>query len=55
MSDPGFVCVACGKEYTGDTTSVMTECKVCERLHCAECVDEFGRCTECAKTKSDKD
>jgi hypothetical protein len=54
MSDPGFVCAACGKEYEGDTTNVMTECKVCARLHCAECVDEFGRCTACAETKSDK-
>ncbi|MGO9018533.1 MAG: hypothetical protein ACLQVJ_09320 [Syntrophobacteraceae bacterium] len=55
MSDPGFVCAACSKEYEGDVTNVMTECKVCKRLHCGECVDEFGRCAECAETKSDKD
>jgi hypothetical protein len=55
MSDPGFVCAACSKEFEGDVTNVMTECKVCKRLHCGECVDEFGRCTECAETKSDKD
>ncbi len=55
MSDPGFVCAACGMDYEGDTANVMTECKVCGRLHCAGCVDEFGRCVECAKTESDKD
>jgi hypothetical protein len=55
MSDPGFVCTACSKEYEGDASHVMTECKVCKRLHCGECVDEFGFCVECAETKPDKE
>ncbi len=55
MSDPQFVCAACSKEYEGDTTNVLTACKVCGRLHCKDCVDEFGRCVECSSSESKKD
>ncbi len=54
MSDPGFVCVACGKDYEGDTTNVMTECKVCERLHCSECVDELADALSALKPNQTK-
>ena len=40
--DVQFVCAACNKSYTGDTSDVMTECRVCHRIHCNQCVDEFG-------------
>ena len=48
MEDVQFVCSACEKTYEGDQDA-MTECRVCKRIHCKDCVDEFGRCVECAK------
>lgn len=51
MSDPVFVCSACEKEFRGETEEVMTECRVCHRVHCKDCVDEFGRCVECQKAE----
>ena len=52
MTDPQFVCAACDESYEGDTSTVMTECKVCNRIHCSDCVDEFGHCVECKETDS---
>ena len=49
MSDPEFVCAACDIGHESHAGDVMTECRVCNRLHCGECVDEFGRCIECSK------
>jgi len=51
MTDPLFVCSVCGKEQKSEGET-MTECRVCGRLHCGDCVDEFGRCVECAKEES---
>jgi hypothetical protein len=53
--DVEFVCAACDKSYTGDESGVVTECRVCHRIHCNQCVDEFGRCVECAKKESSRD
>jgi hypothetical protein len=50
--DLQFVCTACDASYEGDKSTVMTECKVCNRLHCSDCVDEYGRCVECKDTDS---
>jgi len=47
MTDPQFVCAACNENYEGDTSHVMTECRVCHRIHCDDCVDEHGHCVEC--------
>lgn len=55
MDDVQFVCAACDKNYEGETANVMTECRVCHRLHCNDCVDEFGRCVTCADKESSKD
>jgi hypothetical protein len=52
--DVQFVCAACSKCHTGDVSNVMTECRVCRRIHCNQCVDEFGRCVECAEKESSK-
>lgn len=52
MDDVQFVCAACETSYQGDTSNVMTECRVCRRLHCNDCVDEYGRCVECAGKES---
>ena len=49
MSDPEFVCSACDTGHESHEGDVMTECRVCNRIHCSECVDEFGRCIECTK------
>lgn len=51
MDDPQFVCAACNREFEGDRDNVMTECRVCKRIHCKDCVDEFGRCVECAEAE----
>ena len=49
MSDPEFVCSACDTGHESHEGDVMTECRVCNRIHCSECVDEYGRCIECSK------
>lgn len=46
--DVQFVCEACHIDYSGKQ-DVMTNCRMCGRLHCSDCVDEFGRCVECSK------
>jgi hypothetical protein len=50
--DTQFECHACHKECKVDAEGVMTECRLCGRLHCSDCVDEYGRCVECAEKKS---
>jgi len=52
--DIQFVCGACGDDYKGDPSNIMTQCRVCQRLHCNDCVDEFGRCIKCAEEKPSK-
>ncbi|MBW1861302.1 MAG: hypothetical protein JRJ02_02875 [Deltaproteobacteria bacterium] len=47
MEDVQFVCAACNKNFEGEKDNVMTECRVCGRIHCNECVDEHGHCVEC--------
>jgi hypothetical protein len=47
--DIQFVCGACEKNYEGDTGNVITQCRVCRRLHCSDCVDEYGRCIKCTE------
>jgi hypothetical protein len=51
MADPEFVCTVCDKNLQGEEHNVMTECRVCHRIHCKDCVDEFGRCVECQKAE----
>jgi hypothetical protein len=54
MTDPLFVCAACQKEYESEAENVMTECRVCHRIHCKDCVDEFGQCIDCKKAEEEK-
>lgn len=49
--DVQFECTACHK-HLDSHSGVMTACRLCGRLHCTECVDEYGRCVECATKKS---
>jgi hypothetical protein len=50
--DTKFVCTACHIELTGEGENVMTACRLCGRLHCQDCVDEYGRCVACAEKES---
>jgi hypothetical protein len=52
--DPQFVCAAYDKDDQGDTGNVMTECRVCHRIHFKDCVDESNRCIECSKSEGEK-
>jgi hypothetical protein len=43
--DAQFVCEACRIDYS-EKKDVMTNCRMCGRLHCSDCIEEFGRCVE---------
>jgi hypothetical protein len=47
--DVEFECTACHKDCTIHHGETMTACRLCGRLHCSDCVDEFGNCVECAE------
>lgn len=46
--DVQFECQACHIDFSENKDAVMTNCRMCGRLHCSDCIDEFGRCVECA-------
>ena len=49
--DIQFECTACHLEGNKDDgENVLTACRLCGRLHCPDCVDEYGRCVACAET-----
>jgi hypothetical protein len=50
--DVQFECHACHKDCKSGAEGVMTECRLCGRLHCSDCVDEYGRCVECSSKPS---
>jgi hypothetical protein len=50
--DPKFVCSACHIELPDNGENVMTACRLCGRLHCKDCVDEYGRCVACVEKES---
>lgn len=45
--DAQFECTACHIAHDDDGKQVMTACRMCGRLHCSDCVDEYGRCVAC--------
>jgi hypothetical protein len=45
-----FDCSACGKDY--DRASAVSECRMCHRAFCAECIDDQGVCVPCEEGKS---
>jgi len=47
--DIQFVCGACEKDYEGNASNLITQCRVFNRLHCNDCVDEHGRFIKCAE------
>lgn len=53
--DVQFECTACHKDFHAKPGEAMTECRLCGKIHCADCVDEFGRCVACAAKEKPKD
>jgi hypothetical protein len=49
--DVQFECTACHKDCKTHPETAMTECRLCGRLLCTDCVDEYGRCVECQEKK----
>ncbi len=48
MSDDAqFCCTACNISPSKDADNVMTSCRKCGKMHCSDCLDEFGRCVAC--------
>ncbi len=47
--DVQLECAACHIKQPDDNSHVMTACRLCGRLHCSDCVDEYGRCVACAE------
>lgn len=43
----GFACAACGEDFGRETA--VSECRVCHRSYCEECVDEQGICVPCGE------
>jgi hypothetical protein len=45
--DAKFSCTACHIAPSKDKDKAMTSCRKCGKLHCPDCLDEFGRCVAC--------
>lgn len=52
--DVQFECAICHKEMKGEPGKRLSACRLCGRLHCPDCVDEYGRCVECASGRSNE-
>lgn len=50
MSNKMFNCAACGEDY--DRESTVSECRMCHRSYCDQCIDENGICVPCKESKS---
>ncbi len=50
--DKLFEWAACHIKQKDDGENIMTACRLCWRLHCRDCVDEYGRCVACAEKES---
>lgn len=50
MEKEQFECAACG-EVLEHAISV-SECRICNRTYCKECINEEGLCVPCEETKS---
>jgi hypothetical protein len=46
--DVQFSCTACHIEVDEAAGDSLTACRLCGKLHCSDCVDEFGRCVACS-------
>jgi hypothetical protein len=53
--DVQFSCAACHIKVDQETKDSLTACRLCGKLHCSDCVDEFGNCVDCRyKAKTEK-
>jgi hypothetical protein len=53
--DAKFSCTACHLTVEEGAENTMTACRLCGRMHCSDCVDEFGRCVACAEKAEGQD
>jgi len=53
--DAQFTCTACHIDHDHDADTVMTSCRKCGKMHCQDCLDEFGRCVTCTDEKKPGD
>lgn len=49
--DIQFSCAACHISVDESAKDTLTACRLCGKLHCSDCVDEFGRCVACRDEK----
>jgi hypothetical protein len=53
--DVEFSCTACHITVDEAEKDTLTACRLCGKLHCSNCVDEYGRCVACSeKAASEK-
>lgn len=52
MAKEKFVCAGCGEEYERETA--VSECRMCHRTFCDECISDEGVCVPCEETKEEK-
>ncbi len=45
-----FKCSACGVEF--DESPAVGVCRICEKVHCNECMTKEGVCVPCDELKS---
>jgi len=50
MAGKKFECVACGKDF--DRETAVSECRVCHRTYCDQCLNEEGMCVPCDDKKT---
>ena len=52
--DVQLSCAACHLPAEDDAKETMTACRLCGRIHCHSCVDEYGRCVDCREDEAKK-
>ncbi len=44
-----FACAACGEDFRHEAT--VTECRMCHRTFCDECINAQGICVPCEESR----
>lgn len=52
MAKEKFVCAGCGEEYERETA--VSECRMCHRTFCDECISDEGVCVPCEEAREEK-
>ncbi len=53
--DAQFTCTACHIDHAHDHDNTMTSCRKCGKMHCQDCLDEFGQCVACNEVEKTGD